>query len=90
MDYRALRTAVVHGKRRISEAPPNAFLDELVAWGRIAPDEIFEPRGHNNVYLAVFSSLGPYKDNAHRRAVMLEVMRVLAGYESSWNWEGGR
>lgn len=89
MTYHALRHPVVHGKKHHGERPPTAFLDELVLWGRTAPNEIFEPRGHNNVYLAVFSSLGPFKDNLHRRAVMLEVMRVLAGYESSWNWREG-
>ena len=27
---------------------------------------------------------------AHRRAAMLEVLRVLAGFESSWDWTCGR
>ena len=89
MQYRALRHAVVHGRRQISERPPTAFLDELIAWGKDAPDEIFEPRGHNNAYLAVHAVLGPYTNKLHRRAVMLEVMRVLAGFESSWNWLEG-
>lgn len=26
----------------------------------------------------------------HRRAAMLEVLRVLAGFESSWDWAAGR
>src|SRR5262249_55839786 len=34
--------------------------------------------------------LGPWRDLLHRRAVMLEVMRVLAGFESSWMWTAGR
>lgn len=89
MAYRALLQPVVHGRRHRSESPPKAFLDELVAWGKKAPAEIFKPRGPNNVYVAVSGSLGPYKDDTHRKAVMLEVMRVLAGYESSWNWREG-
>ena len=38
---------------------------------------------------AVLPQLGPYRDMMHRRAVMLEVLRVHAGLESSWNWDEG-
>src|SRR5689334_4383131 len=69
---------------------PDDFLDQLVAWGKKAPDEIFEPNTHIDVYSSVFDALGPWQDITHRRAVMLEVMRVLAGFESSWNWNEGR
>src|SRR5215210_6604687 len=70
--------------------PPNAFLDELVAWGRGANAAIFAPNNVSDVYSSVFNTLGPWQGNQHRRAVMLEVMRVLAGFESSWNWSEGR
>jgi hypothetical protein len=30
-----------------------------------------------------------WDDLQHRRAAMLEVMRVHAGFESSWNWKQG-
>jgi hypothetical protein len=69
--------------------PPDDFLNELVAWGQAAPDEIFEPNAVSDIYTSVFKALGPWKGIAHRRAVMLEVMRVLAGFESSWNWDEG-
>ena len=69
--------------------PPTAFLDELVAWGKIANNEIFEPNAHDDIYSSVKSSLGPWQEGNHRRAVMLEVMRVLAGFESSWEWADG-
>src|SRR5947208_2467000 len=69
---------------------PNAFLDELVAWGKDADDEIFGPNDVSDVYSSVFNTLGPWASEEHRRAVMLEVMRVLAGFESSWNWNEGR
>jgi hypothetical protein len=69
--------------------PPDSFLDELVAWGRTAPNDIFLPNAHKDIYSNVFSVLGPWQDLRHRRAVMLEVMRVLAGFESSWNWNEG-
>jgi hypothetical protein len=70
--------------------PPNSFLDELVAWGKIAPIDIFTPNSVVDIYSSVIHELGPWQGISHRRAVMLEVLRVLAGFESSWNWnEGG-
>lgn len=70
--------------------PPDAFLSELVAWGRQAPNKLFEPNDHYDVYDSVILKLGPYTSTLHRKAVMLEIMRVLAGFESSWNWNEGR
>jgi len=69
--------------------PPDGFLNELLAWGRTAPDEIFSPNPHADIYSNVVGVLGPWQGLPHRRAVMLEVMRVLAGFESSWNWNAG-
>jgi hypothetical protein len=69
--------------------PPDDFLDELVAWGRTAPDDIFVPNSHTDIYSNVFGVLGPWENLRHRRGVMLEVMRVLAGFESSWKWNEG-
>ena len=70
--------------------PPDHFLDQLVAWGKIAPDEIFVPNSAKDVYWSIFGTLGPWQGLSHRRAVMLEVLRVLAGFESSWHWSEGR
>jgi hypothetical protein len=70
--------------------PPDSFLDELVAWGRTAADDIFVPNAHHDIYTNIVRVLGPWRDLRHRRAVMLEVMRVLAGFESSWRWNEGR
>jgi hypothetical protein len=72
------------------DIPPDDFLDQLVAWGKSAPEEIFARNSFSDIYSSVFNSLGPWKNIQHRRAVMLEVMRVLAGFESSWNWNAGR
>jgi hypothetical protein len=69
--------------------PPDGFLDELLAWGKIAAEDIFEPNPHADVYANVVGVLGPWQGNRHRRAAMLEVLRVLAGFESSWNWKAG-
>jgi hypothetical protein len=70
--------------------PPDDFLDQLVGWGKSAPEEIFEPNEVSDVYSSVMNTLGPWEKPPHRRAVMLEVMRVLAGFESSWKWNEGR
>lgn len=76
--------------------PPDAFLIELVNWGRTASDEIFAPRpapatGPDlDIYAWEKAVLGPWGSPLHRRAVMLEVLRVLAAFESSWNWNEGR
>ncbi|MBB1287034.1 M15 family metallopeptidase [Flavisolibacter sp. BT320] len=70
--------------------PPDDFLDQLVAWGKQAADDIFEKNSFSDIYSSVKNTLGPWRDLRHRRAAMLEVMRVLAGFESSWDWNEGR
>lgn len=70
--------------------PPDEFLTELVHWGICAPNDIFEPNlNPADIYADVKHILGPWENLLHRRAAMLEVMRVHAGFESSWNWEEG-
>jgi len=85
MTYGALRIKVSNRGR-----PPVAFLDELIAWGRTAAPEIFAPNAAQDIYASVREVLGPWRGDLQRRAVMLEVMRVLAGFESSWDWNAGR
>jgi hypothetical protein len=70
--------------------PPSGFLSELVAWGKSASDDIFEPNANPaDVYALIAPTLGPWANLLHRRAAMLEAMRVHAGFESSWNWNEG-
>lgn len=69
--------------------PPDSFLDELVAWGKDAPADIFAVNAYSDVYSSIHNVLGPWEADPYRRGVMLEVMRVLAGFESSWNWNEG-
>jgi hypothetical protein len=85
MAYDALKARVKNRGRA-----PDSFLDELIAWGSDAPEEIFAPNDAHDIYASVRPALGPWRDNLHRRAAMLEVMRVLAGFESSWDWNEGR
>jgi hypothetical protein len=85
MKYKSLKQKVLN--RGI---PTDDFLYQLIAWGKQAPDELFAPNTFNDIYSSVKNTLGPWEGIKHRRAVMLEVMRVLAGFESSWNWNAGR
>lgn len=71
-------------------APPMAFLEELMSWGRAADEAIFRRNDVFDIYSSVVNELGPWRDNAHRRAALLEVLRVLGGFESSWRWDEGR
>lgn len=84
MKYNATRQHVLN-----RGVPQDDFLDQLVAWGKDTPDEIFERNAFSDIYSSVINTLGPWQGIAHRRAVMLEVMRVLAGFESSWDWNAG-
>jgi hypothetical protein len=84
MVYKATKQRVLN-----RGVPPDGFLDQLVAWGKVAPDDIFTPNSAKDIYWSVFGTLGPWHGLSHRRVVMLEVLRVLAGFESSWNWNEG-
>jgi len=53
------------------------------------PDDIFTQNPGPNIYAQTVGILGPWAGLKHRRAAMLEVMRVLAGFESTWNWREG-
>lgn len=69
--------------------PPVAFLDELVDWALQAPAEVFATNSKFDIYSSVIEQLGPWQGDLHRRAAMLEVLRVLGGFESSWKWTEG-
>ncbi len=70
--------------------PPDEFLLELVEWAKGAPMELFAPNPEpDDIYTYVKPVLGPWTSVEYRRGVMLEVMRVHAGFESSWNWNEG-
>jgi hypothetical protein len=80
-------------KRRVKNRgeAPNEFLAELEAWARIAPEEIFAMRPGQDIYSNVAALLRPYAvgDLIYRKAVMMEVLRVLGGFESPWKWGAG-
>lgn len=68
---------------------PDSFLNELVDWGKTAAEELFAPNQNFDIYSKVKPEFGPWESPLHRRAVMLEVLRVLAGFEASWDWTEG-
>lgn len=69
--------------------PPDSFLNEMIDWAKDAPDEIFEENEIHDIYSNVVNELGPWRNLLHRKAAMLEVLRVLGGFESSWHWGEG-
>lgn len=78
-------------KRRVFNrgVAPDSFLNEMVDWAITADGDLFAPNDRYDIYSKVRYELGPWESLVHRRAVMLEVMRVLAGFESSWDWQEG-
>lgn len=70
--------------------PPQDFLNQLVDWGAAAAEETFVRNERIDIYSFVKPELGPWANDRERRAAMLEVLRVLAGFESSWDWDAGR
>jgi hypothetical protein len=84
MPYEAIKRKVFN-----CGMPPDDFLDELIIWGKSATDDVFASKRERDIYSNVVTVLGPWQGKRHRRAGMLEVMRVLAGLESSWDWLAG-
>lgn len=68
---------------------PKSFLDELIDVVNSLPDSLFEKNDNHDIYSVMLGSLGPYTDLLHRKAVMCETLRVMAAYESDWNWNEG-
>jgi hypothetical protein len=86
-------------KRKVQSrgVPPDVFLAELLAWAKDAPEVIFAPnRDPEDVFNRLAPILGSWAGEPgsperalHRRAVMCELLRCLAGFESSWKWTEG-
>lgn len=69
---------------------PTKFISEVVEWAETANPSVFAPNDNpRDIYATVRNALGPWESALHRRAVLCEVMRVHAGFESSWNWTEG-
>lgn len=70
--------------------PPDSFLSELILWASSAPESIFLENTSYDIYSTLYGELGPYPSLLNRRAVLCEALRVLGGFESSWDWIEGR
>ncbi|MET3134364.1 hypothetical protein AAKU55_004660 [Oxalobacteraceae bacterium GrIS 1.11] len=68
---------------------PNSFLDQLIDTINGLPDAAFEANNLHDIYSVMLGALGPYTGILHRKAVMCEVLRVQAAFESDWHWERG-
>ena len=69
--------------------PPEDFIADLIAFGKKATDDLFAPNDRFDIYDIIKPALGPWESIKHRKAAMLEALRVLAGFESSWKWNEG-
>ena len=69
--------------------PPSEFLQQLVETLDALPDDVFAENELHDIYAVMKGVLGPYTSLQHRKAVMCEVLRVQAGFESDWRWEAG-
>src|SRR5215468_10167637 len=63
MDFGATKKGVFN-----RGVPPDSFLAELATWGKSAPDEIFAPNDHYDIYDKVKPELGPYETLTKRCA----------------------
>jgi hypothetical protein len=86
MKYKELKRKV-HNRG----SPPDAFLDELINWGRTGMlRTLVRQKPYGAIFVKIQNVLGKPQGELHSAAMMLEVMRVLAGFESSWKWKEGR
>jgi hypothetical protein len=72
-----------HGK------PPIEFLDTLVDTIEDLPNDVFSKNDKYDIYSVINGVLGPYSDLLHRKAVMCEILRIVAAFESDWDWNEG-
>ena len=70
-------------------SPPISFLDQLIDAIDPLPDSVFAQNDLHDIYAVMKGSLGPYTSLLHRKAVMCEVLRVQAAFESDWDWDEG-
>ena len=70
--------------------PPERVVRDIISFVKSAPDAVFAVNDKYDVYSLVRPVLGPYESLKHRRAVMADVLIVLAGWESTWNYKQDR
>jgi hypothetical protein len=70
--------------------PSERVVDDLIKVIKSTPSSVFAVNPHFDIYSSVYKELGPWRGEKHRRAVMANVLLVMSGYESSWNYQRGR
>jgi hypothetical protein len=70
-------------------SPPSSFLDQLIDAINPLSDEVFAQNNQRDIYIVMEGALGPWTGLLHRKAVMCEVLRVEAAFESDWKWNEG-
>lgn len=70
-------------------APKRDVVAEIIKWAKRADDSVFTVNDRYDIYSSVAPQLGPWKSLQHRKAAMVNVLIVLAGFESSWRWNAG-
>lgn len=81
--------AVLYPVSAQHSSPPVDFLDDLIKALDPLSDDVFAENPFHDIYAVMKGSLGPYTGLLHRKAVMAEVLRVQAAFESDWNWKEG-
>jgi hypothetical protein len=81
--------AVRHPVSAQHTTAPVEFLDQLIDAIDPLPDDVFAENAGHDIYAVMKGSLGPYTSLLHRKAVMCEVLRVQAAFESDWKWNEG-
>lgn len=100
-----MSTEFLATKKRVGDqgVPPDSFLDAIVTWTKAEEDSVFAPNPNPaDIYAKMAPVLANKVDVdaegdpiydwgglTRRKAVILEVMRVHAGFESSWRWREG-
>jgi hypothetical protein len=65
------------------------FVADLLLFAKTADQSIFAINTNYDIYSKIATELGPWKSDLHRCAVMLEVLSVLALFESQQNHHEG-
>ena len=70
---------------------PSAFVAEMLEWSKTAPLRVFEMNENPaDIFGHMRGRFGPWNSVNARRGFLLAAMIVLAGWESSWDWNEGR
>jgi hypothetical protein len=69
---------------------PKWFIDDVIAVANKTPDWVFAENSNDDIYSSIKPQLGPWKSLRHRKAAMVNVVLVAAGFESSWDYGADR